>query len=700
MPRQTKITVQNQFGKGLITQATGLTFPENACTDTDNCIFSYIGDVRRRPGFDFENSYDTDTIDLPGNVIVTYLWKNVASEGDILFVVTQVGNFLYFYRVGAEASLSASKHANVIDLHDFMPSTVVSVANLECQFSSGNGILFVTNRRLESFYVSYDPDADTFMGTQIDLMVRDFEGDTADPYDIDERPTATVGTLNSAHFYNLKNQGWSDTNLADWDTARADMPSNADVAWYFKDSSNAFDFTTVADRSVGNSKAPGGHYIYSPYNINRTGNGGVTDFTSELERVSTSAFFAGRVFYSGLKALGRDSSIFFSQILENKGYGNCYQANDPTSEKLFDLLPSDGGVIDILEAGTILKMVPYYNNLLVFADNGVWAITGSQGLGFVANDYSINKISAIKNISHTSFVDVEGVPFWWNLEGIYTVTADRQTNSLRVESITDQSIRAFFLEIPLESKQLVRGIYDQFTKQVQWIYKSVASTSFNDKYIYDRFLTYSLLSQGFYPWSVSTDNVSVHGITNVVGFSSTFENMNVVNGASTVVDSGVQVIAFVASNLSTSISVNKYFVSFDDSGDVSTFAENYQPSYLDWESFDGGEEYDSFFITGYLVRGGAMRKFQENYVSIFLTDLGVDRSFKIRARWNYASSSDTGRWSTVQTINVPTANFAYRPKRIKLRGHGIACQFEVFNNSTYPFDIIGWATQESGNAGI
>ena len=706
MPRTNNVSVQNNFSKGLITEATGLTFPENACTDADNCAFNHFGLCSRRLGFDFENQFETYTQDTSGSVIVSYLWNNVAGEGDLAFVAVQMGDNLHFYRVSSDNPLSGNKHANIISLVTFAPAGVTSVSTLECQFSSGNGLLFVTNRRLNSFYVEYDLDTDTFTATAINLQIRDLEGDSADPQAIDARPTTNLAGLNASHRYNLENQGWTSTTLTSWDTARTDMPANTDVSWYYKSAADAFDFSLVANRFVGNSPAPKGHYIYNLYNVNRSSNtSGATDFAIDLERVNTSAFFAGRVFYSGLNAERQNSKIFFSQVIEDKSqYGKCYETNDPSSEQLFDLLPTDGGVIDIIEAGSIIKMIPVLNSLIVFTARGVWSITGSQGIGFAANDYSVQKISSTVNISHTSFVYAEGVPYWWGLEGIYTISLDPQTNSIRVNCISDPTIRTFFLDIPSESKLYARGVYDQFTKRIQWIYRANVTSSFNDKYVYNRMLTLDLLSNAFYPWSISDDNVHINSIVNVFGFSGVFEENNVVNGANNVVSSGNQVIVFQAGNSGLS-SVIKYFVSYTSSGAKVTFAENYNDNYLDWESFDNvGEEYDSFFITGYVVRGQGIKRFQQNYVNIFSRN-DVDSSFKIIGFWDFANEPASGQWTSAQTMSVQTVtalrdSYKYKPKRIKIRGQGYSCQMKIFNNGTNPFNIIGWSVFETGNQWI
>lgn len=702
MPRSQTVAVQNNFTKGLITEATGLNFPENASTDSDNVVFNRIGAAERRLGFDYEASHSTYDLTTVGNAIVSYQWLNVAGSGNIAFAVMQIGNNLHFYNVSGSASLSASKHATVIDLTAFCPAGITSVSTEECQFSAGNGQLFVTNPNLNSFFITYDPAANSLTTTAITINARDFDGDRTDPLAIDARPAVAIGGMTAAHRYNLQNQGWDSTTLASWDTARSDMPSNADVSWTFKSATNAFDFSTVANYFTGNSPAPQGHYVYSIYNLNRSSNfSGATDFAIATDRVSTSAFFAGRVFYSGLKYAGQGGKIFFSQVIEGNintaQYGNCYQVNDPTSETLFNLLATDGGVINIIDAGTIVKMVSALNALFVFATNGVWAISGSTGSGFTANDYSVNKISAVRCPSATSFVSVEGLPFWWNLNGIWTIKTDPQTNNPTVTSITDSTIKTLFIDIPVESKSFARGTYNSLTKEIFWLYKNENSISFEDRYVYDTLLVFSLITGGFYKWSVDTSVVQINSLIEVNGIADSFSQFTVADSAVTVQDSSVDVVVFLSSTESLN-SVVKYFVTFPHSSAIgSTFAECINDAYVDWETYDGvGVDYNSYFITGYKIEGQAIKKFQSNYINIY-SDNSVDSSYKVRSLWNFATAGNSGKWSTSQVITNTADDFSNKNNRIKTRGSGLVCQYKVENNGNSPFNIIGWAVFETGN---
>jgi hypothetical protein len=709
MPRQVAVTVENNFSGGLITEATGLNFPENACTETYDCEFRLDGSVERRLGFDFEADYSTKTINRTDEAISTYLWKNVAGNGDFTLLVVQVGMVLYFYEVLAEQSYSSGAVASTVTL-----SPVAGASNsqiIEFQYCDGNGYLIVTHPHCDPVRVSYNTSTHVATGTSITIKIRDFEGAVADPYTISERPTSTLAGLNTSHYYNLLNQGWSVADLTAWDTAQTTMPSNSDVSWSFKDASDNFDASSAAIARVyaGNTPATKGHYVLTLANQDRntiSGLSGVASTTTSFQRPSTSSFFSGRVFYAGINYVGFNSKIYFTQILERVDqYGACYQLNDPTSEDLFNLLPSDGGVISIPEAGTIYKLFTMSSGLVVFAENGVWFVTGSTGIGFQANDYTVQKVAQIPTISASSFVNVAGNPAWWNSKGIYTVAFNNSGSSPQaipsVQSLTDSKIKTFFDAIPLSSKKKAKGIYHFLDNHIRWIYRSTSTSQITESYEYDRVLNFNLLTGAFYPWTITESDVKVNSIIPSDVISGNIVINNVITGTGDNVQdlSSNDVIVFTSTGSEIS-PFDKYLVSYPHAGAHNfTFADKINASYLDWFQFDLTENsYLSYFITGYKVRGQGIRKFQNNWVRIF-SSISEPVAYYFQGIWDYATQgSGTGRWSSKQLIEHTDTNYSTASKRLKVRGSGLALQFRVESVEQQPFDITGWSALQSGNS--
>jgi hypothetical protein len=291
--------------------------------------------------------------------------------------------------------------------------------------------------------------------------------------------------------------------------------------------------------SSGNTPAAKGHYIIDAFQQDRAGVSGVHAIpvkTSNGARPSSVAFYAGRVFYSGVFTSGFNTKIYFTQIIERPDQvGECYQSQDPTSEDLRDLLPSDGGVIVIPQMVQVHHMMAYGFDLYVFASNGVWRIGGSDGLGFRADDYSVSKVSGVPSIGSVNFVDVEGVPLWWNRTGIYTLAPSEQ-GPLQVVSVTDATIKRFFEKIPEQSKFYAKGTYDPLTKKVQYLYRSEATEDESQIFNYDRILTMDTRTGAWSPWSISEHpRVVMKGLFNLEGSSVEQELRRVLVGSDEVV---------------------------------------------------------------------------------------------------------------------------------------------------------------------
>lgn len=772
MKQQPSIQVESNFTGGLKTEFTGLNFPENACTDVSNCVFTLVGDVLRREGIDYEANFSLASVVATSKAISTFKWDNAGGDGLTQIIVVQVGNTLNFYQSSSATIAAPLSNQLLISAVNLGAFQTTASSGAECQYSTGNGYLFVYHPNCDPFYCTYA--AGTVTGNLITVQIRDFVG-IAEPGVADTlRPVA----LSAEHQYNLQNQGWisspgfsatsttaNNTNVgtktwtiqtgltisigtfltivgADtlnhfysyesgtvtsytsgsgvlivnvtgssqqgtpvsitnwtfsvqpvdqintWHSAfPTSYPSNSDVWWTFKNSSNVFSpSTTIANVTVG-GPAPKGSYILSAFKEQRgvaSGVDGLTDVTTN-SRPKTGTWFQGRVWYTGVDAsfpaAGDEvfstwsENIYFSQIaISPSQFGRCYQNNDPTDETLFNLLPTDGGVIQIQGSGSVYKLFPIQNGMLVFASNGIWFITGGSSVGFTASDYTITKISGVESISSTSFVSVNGLPMFWNEEGIYAVQSgaqDKRNNEqlgLEVIPITLGTILSFYNTIPLQSKKYARGAYNPITYTLQWIYRSTNESDVTSRYQFDSFLCFNTQNHAFYPYSI-TGTPQINGIAYVQG-----------PGGSTSPDPTFKYLCSASGQF--------------------TFAEERDTTYVDWKSFDStGVNYDSFFITGYRLTGQALMRFSPQYVFMYSRNL-TNTSYKIQAIWDYASSSNSGRYSSVQLITNTISNYNKFYRKHRLRGHGVSMQIKVMSVDGHPFDIMGWAVLNDVDSGI
>jgi hypothetical protein len=204
MPRQAGDVIENKLIKGLITEATGLNFPEDAVTETWDCYFEPKGVVRRRLGIDIEAQGARVAQEEVG-AIVEYLWHAVSLYGTKIFLVLQTGDVVGFYELYTEQNISNHKKDFAVDLRLYKTTSgdTGNFAGTQCDFASGNGRLFITHPQTDPIMVKYSDTTDDITVTPIQLMVRDFEG-VEDSLEPDEEPVS----LTSLHHYNLKNQGW------------------------------------------------------------------------------------------------------------------------------------------------------------------------------------------------------------------------------------------------------------------------------------------------------------------------------------------------------------------------------------------------------------------------------------------------------------------------------------------------------------
>ena len=713
MARQLGKIVENKFTGGLITEATGLSFPENAAVATSNCVFTTKNSVTRRVGFNLEASSIWNSVGGFNNAAISeFVWLDAGGIANNNYVINQVGSTIYFYAVVAGNSLSQQFQSFTINMDSYSASGAPTCSTLPCQYAAGYGYLFIVHPYCDPFYVIYNTGGN-FTLAQAVLQQRDFVGQ-ADGLSVSQRPSV----LTDLHKYNLMNQGWTDTlatgallatrMITTFNSSMGAYPSNADIWYLYKDQYGNFSpnktpnatssVTSGSQVGIGTTPAPLGHFILNCFNQNpaaaaqtdSTNYGSSTTITytgliattSGYIRPSTCAFFAGRIWYGGVNAQGYANQLYYSRIIQKPAHiSQCYSDDDPTGSDLqvADLLPSDGGVLIYPEWGTVYKLYALAYSLLVFCSNGVWAIAGSTGAGFSATDYSVNKLSTVGMISATSFVDVDGTPVWWNTDGIYTMAPGQTSGGgmmggggVQIKSISELSIKTFFNNIPSASKQWAKGTYNRRLNQITWLYSSTAPVSVAQRYQYDSALCQNTLTQGFFPWTLPLAS-SGYYICGLVTFLGT---------------------ATVVGGTQLQVTTTKFITQNPATASIS-FAELWDTAYKDFTNSD----YQSYATGGYnLEAGGSLGKEAATYVIIYVAN-NIANTVTYWIDWDFANSPLSSREATGQTVTTTGTNYDYQAFKRKLRGTGRALQVSFISTSGLPFEISGWAVETSANTG-
>ncbi|MGD9682608.1 MAG: hypothetical protein AB7W16_15580 [Candidatus Obscuribacterales bacterium] len=697
MARGANITVENNFTRGLITEFSAMNFPENAVTEGDNAIFGELGRVERRPGMNYEDQFVIENLTTSDNVTYTeYEWFFVSNSGTRTFVVQQVGSNIYFFGLDDTVAISANKKSFSVDLMTFATpgSNSTDVSALPCRYATANGYLIVVHPNCDPFRVSYNLGSDSISTASIEIEIRDFKG-VYENVETDARPVS----LTSIHQYNLYNQGWYYGSYMN--TFRSSLgvyPSNADVWWVYKDANEDFDPSLATKFTLGNTPSARGHYIYSAFLIDRTDKSGIPGLTVETagrSRPSCIAFYAGRAFYSGVNTDGFADKVYFSQLLERDDQlGKCYQANDPTSETIFDLLDTDGGVIGLPQVKNILELRVVGDSLIVLASNGIFVIRGADNGPFRATSYIIENVSNTGAVNALSVVDTPDSLFWWNTDAIYRLGKDQIGVYFKVENISKQTIASLVSQVPDLNLSFVKGAYNKKDQVIQWVYSDEIDLT---GYKYNRILNLNLAASSFYTHTIDISlGPVVSGILSVQGQTSKefIENVFDQSGVN-VTSSGGQIVTVTVEQYSANPGIFKYptcgKIRSSNTLEGFTYSQMTNANHLDWVSYDGnGIDNPSYFISGYRIRGELLRKFNSTPIGFVLDNI-EDGSLELQGIWDYGA-----RTSTVQELYRDSSPATYVIRRVKLRGKGKSLQLKFSSTPGKPFSIVGWSTFDTG----
>lgn len=712
MTQQSAKKEYNTFVKGIVTEAGPLTYPENASIDEENCVLNRDGSRQRRLGMDFEDDYVLRSVTVQADdAIACWRWFNAANDTDNQLAVVQVGQQLLIFNA-SDINISGT-YITTVDLSPYV--TGKTVLGTAC----GMGYFFVMTDSSSPLYLSFDPATSAVTASTYDIKIRDIFG-VDDGLVVSEAPTV----LSNEHRYNLLNQGWTTALISQYFTeTTVSYPTNAQQWFVGKDSDDNFSAALLLKQDFGSTPAPKGRYIISAFarSADRQAQSGVVVPTDlETGHPTCVGFGMQRVWYAGCESAYNGASefnpnytgfVFYSRTLRGTNdFGKCYTEADPTSEVDSELVDTDGGFINIPESGMIHKLVQKGGSMVVFAEQGIWEITGGQG-GFSAADQMVSKISDFGVLSATSVVDAEDVLLYWNRGGIYLLSPDENSGRLSSKSISEASIQTLFNEISKAGKANAVGSFDPINRRISWMYNDDADytgTTFRNRF--NRELVLDLVLTSFYKNSISElGDPSPY----IAGYLETPDFLLRQEGIRTRGESVTKYLVVQFTNPSTNTA-------------AISFAYYRDPTFRDWKSYDGvGTSFSSYLITGYETMEDSMRmKYAQKIVTHFkrtemnAVDNGEGQAVAdnpsgclMQTRWDWSDSGTSGKWSEefqvyrprpyVLTIGEPIDyGYSVITNKNTIPGRGRALSIKFSSDGDKDFLLYGWAIKYTGQTSV
>jgi hypothetical protein len=176
----------NSFVKGLVTEASELTFPEGALVDGENFILKRDGSLERRLGIDYENLYTKVATGLTEAQLAEgrqafYRWNSPSGDSSLSIGVIRIYNRFWFVDL-----LTTNPSTNLLNNSEYIE--VTSLTTSDVQFANLNNQLIIVSQDLETPIVfTYNTDTKKITASSIRLKIRDLFG-VNDGYEPHVRP--------------------------------------------------------------------------------------------------------------------------------------------------------------------------------------------------------------------------------------------------------------------------------------------------------------------------------------------------------------------------------------------------------------------------------------------------------------------------------------------------------------------------------
>ena len=206
------------------TEASPLTYPENASLAEENFVLNRDGSRQRRLGMDYEEGfvkYSKEYVEGSNGDIEHFLWKNAGNVQNQDISVLKIKDKFWFYDNNAEVVSSAPLNGGAsLTVSGLDPTGSGNPVIYNYTFI--NGKMVVVSGLKTIGFLTYDAVSDTVSLENRTISIRDTFG-IHDDRPIDNRPVfgydgnkyqAGTSFLDpdeaSIHIYNLDNQGWQD----------------------------------------------------------------------------------------------------------------------------------------------------------------------------------------------------------------------------------------------------------------------------------------------------------------------------------------------------------------------------------------------------------------------------------------------------------------------------------------------------------
>lgn len=619
-----------------------------------------------------------------GTILVEYRPFEATTVYDATFISAGFLNFL--------AWLSSSRQLG--DKKSSPPSSFDSVLPFASALSEVNSKGAIVQRAAIMSGGTSAIESAGFYATKITPQIRDLTG-LEDYTTIDEMPT----TLTDLHKYNLRNQGWSDTEINSFHSSQSKYPSN-NMQWFIgKDVNNSFSPTELLKIYFGTTPAPKGKYILNYYTKNRSEPSGIVNLPLSiqvLDRPVQSITYAGRLF------MLCNQELLYSQVLadDKTKASKCYQDADPTSEEISDLVATDGGVIPLPAIGNGVGMAVIDTYLLVFGDKGVVAIYGDAAANFKATGHTVRQVSTESCFSKESIVSTDNGVFFWSSSGIQQITIENVSGVPIVQNISLQTIKSFINRIDAEKIKKVKGIYNKAQNRISWWYPSQDLKGLDSVLLLD-------LSRGiWYPWRISNTSDSPAVVTPLsISESFSIRPSSKIYVNSTQVRAGDSAVIIGDAEEDRQDLSNVIFLAVDRASKQFTFAEFYDKSFTDWMSSAGqAQPYKAYALSGAIVAEQTFRRKTLVYLEAIMRRTELKDMFKsscmMSTRWNWHVNKDAFKWDSAQEIyranKKDLASLKFVKSKTRVRGIGDALQLYIESPEGYDCRLEGFALDLEG----